>query len=133
MDDLIQKTGLPQDRVYKVICLPPISKREGCALLQPPASDATTGHPYLKSMLDALGKMRHYYYYFALFLPRSFHLNTKLCSYFFVVGGCVECPNDDVMNAMMIPGCMMGSMYGVMKNNRDWLGEQCVIVFFTRM
>ena len=39
------------------------------------------------------------------------------------LGGCVECPNDDIMNAMMIPACLMGPMYGIMRNNRDWLGE----------
>jgi pyrroline-5-carboxylate reductase len=88
VDDLIQKTSLPKESVYKMICLPPIANREGCALLQPPAPE----HPYLKSMLDALG-------------------------------GCVECANDDTMNAMMIPGCLMGPMYGIMRNNRDWLGE----------
>jgi len=41
------------------------------------------------------------------------------------LSGCVECANDDIMNAMMIPGCMMGPMYGVMANNRNWLGEIC--------
>mmetsp|Transcript_21797 Transcript_21797/g.45570 ORF Transcript_21797/g.45570 Transcript_21797/m.45570 type:complete len:379 (-) Transcript_21797:203-1339(-) len=90
VDDLIQKTSLPPNHVYKMICLPPIANREGCVLLQPPASNSENGLPFLKSMLDALG-------------------------------GCVECPTDDVMNAMMIPGCMMGSMYGVMRNTRDWL------------
>ena len=90
MDDLIQKTGLAKSNVYKMICLPPISKREGCALLQPPANE----HPYLKLMLNALG-------------------------------GCVECANDDMMNAMMVPSCLMGPMYGIMRNNRDWLGEIC--------
>ena len=75
-----------------MICLPPISNREGCALLQPPANE----HPYLKSMLNALG-------------------------------GCVECANDDMMNTMMVPSCLMGPMYGIMRNNRDWLGEICDI------
>eukprot|EP00804_Cyclotella_cryptica_P016590 CCRYP_001924-RC/>CCRYP_001924-RC protein AED:0.17 eAED:0.17 QI:74/1/1/1/0.66/0.57/7/2282/374 len=94
VDDLIRKTNLPPNKVYKMICLPPIAQREGCALLQPPASN-NNGHPYLKSMLDALG-------------------------------GCVECANDDIMNAMMIPGCLMGPMYGIMRNNRDWLVKQGV-------
>ena len=71
-----------------MICLPPIANREGCALLQPPAA----AHPYLKSMLEALG-------------------------------GCVECANENIMNAMMVPSCLMGPMYGIMRNNRDWLGK----------
>ncbi|KAL7489416.1 hypothetical protein ACHAW6_015010 [Cyclotella cf. meneghiniana] len=94
VDDLIGKTNIPNNKVYKLICLPPIAQREGCALLQPPASNSN-GHTYLKSMLDALG-------------------------------GCVECANDDIMNAMMIPGCLMGPMYGIMRNNRDWLVKQGV-------
>mmetsp|Transcript_10443 Transcript_10443/g.23003 ORF Transcript_10443/g.23003 Transcript_10443/m.23003 type:complete len:160 (+) Transcript_10443:645-1124(+) len=76
-----------------MICLPPIAKRQGCALLQPPASKSE--HPYLKPMLDALG-------------------------------GCVECANDDIMSALMAPTCLMGPMYGIMMNNRDWLVNQGV-------
>jgi len=87
VDDMIRVTGLPPNSVYKVICLPPIAKRQGCALLQPPASES---HPYLKPLLDALG-------------------------------GCVECADNDMVNAMMIAPCLMGPMYGVMRNTRDWL------------
>ena len=39
------------------------------------------------------------------------------------LGGCVECANDDIMSALMAPTCLMGPMYGIMRNNRDWLGE----------
>jgi hypothetical protein len=39
------------------------------------------------------------------------------------LGGCVECANSDIMNAMMVPSCLMGPMYGIMRNNRDWLGQ----------
>lgn len=45
------------------------------------------------------------------------------------LGGCVECANGDIMNAMMVPGCLMGPMYGIMRNNRDWLGEMNVHSF----
>lgn len=89
VEDLIAKTSLPTNRVFKMICLPPISNREGCALLTPVASNEN-GHPYLKKLFIALG-------------------------------GVVECPTDDVMSAMMVPTGMMGAMYGIMKNNRDWL------------
>lgn len=89
VEDLISKTSLPTNRVFKMICLPPIANREGCALLTPPASNEN-GHPYLKTMFEALG-------------------------------GVVECPSDEIMSAMMVPTGMMGTMYGIMKNNRDWL------------
>eukprot|EP00956_Cyclotella_meneghiniana_P044448 scaffold318987_cov83-Cyclotella_meneghiniana.AAC.2 len=42
------------------------------------------------------------------------------------LGGCVECANDDMMNTMMVPSCLMGPMYGIMRNNRDWLVKQGV-------
>lgn len=35
----------------------------------------------------------------------------------------MECANSDIMNAMMVPSCLMGPMYGIMRNNRDWLGQ----------
>lgn len=89
VEDLIEKTSLPTNRVFKMICLPPISNREGCALLTPLAS-CENGHPYLKKMFDALG-------------------------------GVVECPTDEIMSSMMVPTGLMGTMYGIMKNNRDWL------------
>lgn len=89
VEDLIEKTSLPSNRVFKMICLPPISNREGCALLTPLAS-CENGHPYLKKMFDALG-------------------------------GVVECPTDEIMSSMMVPTGLMGTMYGIMKNNRDWL------------
>ena len=89
VEDLIEKTSLATNRVFKMICLPPISNREGCALLTPLASQED-GHPYLKKLFDALG-------------------------------GVVECPTDDVMSSMMVPTGLMGTMYGIMKNNRDWL------------
>jgi hypothetical protein len=109
VEDLIVRTGLRRDSVYKLICLPPISRRGGCALLQPaPAPSPTVPMPdgcnddddddddddvnVVKSMLNALG-------------------------------GYVECLNDEIMDAMMITTCMMGPMYGVMRANRDWLGE----------
>jgi pyrroline-5-carboxylate reductase len=89
IEDVIAKTSLPANRVFKMICLPAISNREGCALLQPSAS-IENGHPYLKDMFDALG-------------------------------GCVECLDDEIMSAMMVPTGLMGTMYGIMRNNRDWL------------
>jgi len=36
-------------------------------------------------------------------------------------GTCIECENEDIMESMMVPGCMMGPVYGLMKKNRDFL------------
>ncbi|KAL7540453.1 hypothetical protein ACHAXR_010116 [Thalassiosira sp. AJA248-18] len=101
VDNLIQKSGLPKNNVYKMVCLPAIAKREGCALLQPASktndgnNDSSVGNISVKSIMDALG-------------------------------GCVECANDDIMNTMMVTTAMMGPMYGVMRNNRDWLVKRGV-------
>jgi pyrroline-5-carboxylate reductase len=99
VDELIIKSGLRQSSVYKLICLPPIARRSGCALLQPAATtddnidnDISSSKDIVTSILNALG-------------------------------GYVECHNDSMMEAMMIPTAMMGPLYGMMRNNRDWLGE----------
>jgi pyrroline-5-carboxylate reductase len=99
VDELIIKSGLRQSSVYKLICLPPIARRSGCALLQPAATtddtidnDISSSKDIVKSILNSLG-------------------------------GYVECHNDSMMEAMMITTAMMGPVYGMMRNNRDWLGE----------
>lgn len=85
-----------------MICLPAISNREGCALLQPAPSPTPSNSD--ESNTDG-GK------------------NIDVKSLLNALGGCVECANDDIMNTMMVTTAMMGPMYGVMRNNRDWLGE----------
>lgn len=91
---LVTATGLDGGRVYKMICLPAIEKREGCALLQPAAGadpDACPGGSVnVRRLLDSLG-------------------------------GCVVCPDDEAMNTMMVTTAMMGPLYGMMRNNREWL------------
>lgn len=101
---MITKSGLPRQSVYKMICLPAIAKREGCALLQPapvsaPAANdddnANAANFDVKSMLEALG-------------------------------GCVVCDDDERMNTLMVNTAMMGPMYGIMRQNRDWLVKRGV-------
>mmetsp|Transcript_8455 Transcript_8455/g.15460 ORF Transcript_8455/g.15460 Transcript_8455/m.15460 type:complete len:332 (-) Transcript_8455:739-1734(-) len=58
-----------------------------------------------------------------LLVPKG---NKQLKSLFESLGGCVECESEKIMNALMIPGCLMGPMYGILKNNRDWLVQQGV-------
>ena len=101
-----------------MICLPPIAKRQGCALLQPaPAPAPPTPGENGNKQTNGSGS--------------SGEGNENVVkSMLTALGGFVECANDDIMNAMMIPGCMMGPMYGVMKNNRDWLGKRYYYVLY---
>lgn len=85
-----------------MICLPAIAKREGCALLQPAPSPAPTN-----------GNK-----------PSAGDINVR--AILDALGGCVECANDDIMNKMMVTTSMMGPMYGIMRNNREWLVKQGV-------
>lgn len=87
--DLIAGSCLPSEKVYKMICLPPVAKHQGACLLFP------KGNSFLKEMFES-------------------------------IGGCVECETEESMNAMMIPGCLMGPMYGILRNNREWLVKQGV-------
>ena len=80
VEDLIQKTDLPRNEVYKMICLPAIAKREGCTLLQSAPAPAPT------TSKDDNGE--------------SSNINVK--SLLNALGGCVECSNDDIMNKMMV-------------------------------
>lgn len=88
-----------------MICLPAIAKREGCALLQPaPAPTPSNDNNNNGSTVG----------------------NIDVKSMLDALGGCVECVNDDIMNTMMVTTAMMGPMYGVMRNNCDWLVKQGV-------
>mmetsp|Transcript_22792 Transcript_22792/g.37025 ORF Transcript_22792/g.37025 Transcript_22792/m.37025 type:complete len:170 (+) Transcript_22792:87-596(+) len=87
-----------------MICLPAIAKREGCALLQP-ASDINDSSDNNDS-------------------TSSDAINVK--SMLDALGGCVECADDDSMNTLMVTTAMMGPVYGVMRNNRDWLVKRGV-------
>lgn len=83
-----------------MICLPAIAKREGCALLQ--SASKTNG-----------GSGR----------DSSSAGNVDVKSMLDALGGCVECADDDAMNTLMVTTGMMGPLYGIMRNNRDWLGK----------
>ena len=100
VEDLIIKSGLRRSSVYKLICLPPIARRSGCALLQPAAAAA------IKNIDNDMSSSKN-----------------MVTSILNALGGYVECHNDNMMEAMMITTAMMGPMYGMMRNNRDWLGE----------
>ena len=93
-----------------MICLPAISKREACALLQPAPSPVPT------SADDVTNNDNNH--------DEAENINVK--SLLNALGGCVECANDEIMNTMMVTTAMMGPMYGIMRNNQDWLGENII-------
>lgn len=135
-----------------MICLPSIAKREGCALLQraPAPSSAPVAMPLPPlpllptdssddDIITCNIKEK-------IFIEQSDIQNDNpnegdewnknnnsnnidIKALLTALGGCVECPNDAIMNTMMITSCMMGPLYGVMRNNRDWLGEVALSLF----
>jgi len=42
------------------------------------------------------------------------------------LGGTVECESEAIMQALMVPTCMMGPFYAILAQNRDWLAAQGV-------
>lgn len=110
-----------------MICLPSIAKREGCALLQRAPSSApaivlpplpTDNNTDIK--IDNNNNNDNFIDDTATENNNNNDIDIK--AMLMALGGCVECPNDTIMNTMMITSCMMGPLYGVMRNNRDWLG-----------
>ncbi len=56
----------------------------------------------------------------SLVVPEQSH-NPILLRMLNRLGGYVECKTQDTMNAMMVTSGLMGSLYGILRNNRDWL------------
>jgi pyrroline-5-carboxylate reductase len=87
MEDLLRDSKLPNDRVFKMICLPAVAKCNGvCLLLTPQGKDPPV-------VLD-------------------------LCQ---CLGGCVQAETNEEMAALMVTSGMMGTFYGVLRNNSNFL------------
>lgn len=56
--------------------------------------------------------------------PPTSHLSSLIAT----LGGgtCIECDNEEIMEAMMVTTCMMGSVYELMRTTRDFLVEKGV-------
>lgn len=93
LDDLLTYSQLPASRVFKMICLPAVAYNEGICLLQPAAAVGAANEPQKLLLVQLLETL----------------------------GGVVVASNDEQMAAMMVPPCLMGSFYGVLRNHRDWL------------
>jgi pyrroline-5-carboxylate reductase len=50
--------------------------------------------------------------------------NPNLTSLFNALGGVVTCKTEDQLAAAMMTTCVMGPMYGIMRQGRDWLIEK---------
>jgi len=61
----------------------------------------------------------------SLVIPKQSH-NPSILDMLSSLGGFVECETQDTMNSMMVTSGLMGVLYGVLKNNRNWLVRQGV-------
>ena len=61
----------------------------------------------------------------SLVVPEQSH-NPILLKMLNSLGGHVECKTQETMNAMMVTSGLMGSLYGILRKNRDWLVEKGV-------
>lgn len=91
LDLLRADSKLPVENVYKMICLPAVAYNQGVCLLQSPQVSTPNHHHAI--LLQLLEAL----------------------------GGVIVAKNDREMSAMMVPSGLMGSFYGILRNNRDWL------------
>jgi pyrroline-5-carboxylate reductase len=93
----------PQTQIYKVICLPAVANHNGISLIVPkPTPQVNDTAQSLLSTTTATS-------------------SSVLLSMLQSLGGYVQADNELLMSAMMVPPCLMGTLYGILQNNRDWL------------
>lgn len=95
LQDLQTYSQLPGSGIYKIICLPAVAYNEGICLLQ--------------SFTPTVADERQQYQF------------KRLHNLLETLGGVVMADDDHHMSAMMVPSGLMGSFYGILRNNRDWL------------
>jgi pyrroline-5-carboxylate reductase len=79
--------------------LPTVAKNEGCGLIVPKSNDQDhVNNPNIRTLLQMIE----------------------------LLGGYVECETEEIMNVMITPTCLMGPMYGILCQNRDWLVKKGV-------
>jgi pyrroline-5-carboxylate reductase len=111
LDQLARDSKLPSDRVFKMICLPAVATLDGVCLITPRPHQQTEQIVEQQEDDD---------------LPRDnqqnhHHHNTTLINLLESLGGMVAAETPEQMTAMMIPSGMMGTLYGILKNNRDFV------------
>lgn len=81
------------------IGLPSVAKQEGCALIVPKTGQKEHDkNPNITTILAMLD----------------------------VLGGYVECETEEIMNVMITPTCLMGPLYGILQQNKEWLVKKGV-------
>jgi pyrroline-5-carboxylate reductase len=96
LDSLCEDSGLGVRNVFKMICLPAVAYNEGVCLLQAPqCADDATSSKRLSVLLQLFDSL----------------------------GGVLIAKDDRQMSAMMVVSGLMGTFYGTLRQNRDWLVE----------
>ena len=76
-----------------------MAKQEGCALLTPKVTKKEhETNPSIPTILRMLDTL----------------------------GGYVECETEEIMNVMITPTCLMGPLYGILRQNQEWLVKKGV-------
>ncbi|CAB9516925.1 NADP oxidoreductase coenzyme F420-dependent [Seminavis robusta] len=99
LDMLTEATKLNPERVFKMICLPSAAKQEGCALIVPKVgATEKAANPTISTIHCMLD----------------------------LLGGFVECETEEIMDVMITPTCLMGPLYGILRQNQEWLVKKGV-------
>lgn len=99
LDMLQEFSKLGSERVFKMICLPSVAKQEGCALIVPKSGQKDRdNNPNISTI----------------------HIMLE------TLGGFVECETEELMNVMITPTCLMGPLYGILRQNQEWLVQKGV-------
>lgn len=95
LEELCRDSRLPATNVCKMICLPAVADCNGLCLLQTPPPDCLGTEGADSSLLVI-----------------------ELCQ---ALGGVVPVNTAEQMSALMVTTCLMGSFYGILRNNREFL------------
>jgi len=115
LDDLRAHSKLPSAVIYKMICLPAVAYNEGVCLLQRAASSSNKVNEDDVENLSSSATTQQ---------QQQQQQEATLYNLLDTLGGVVWAETDEQMAALMVPTGLMGSFYGVLRNNRDWLVRQ---------
>ena len=128
LPDLRKISGLPEDRVFKMTCkfsADVINQRSRGFDFQ------MRGHlrsvyylplyllilPCLRILPQGLPRVSEADHT-SLIVPKG---SPKIKAILESLGGCVECEDEDIMRKLMVTTSLMGPLYGIMRQNAEWL------------
>lgn len=120
LPQLIQDSGLDAEKVYKMICkfLHPLVGTYYCDCgVQNRSSSPHYSLLTSKFILGLPAVAKHEGV--SLITPKRNH--QLILSLLDSLGGYVQAETEEQMSAMMVPSGMMGPLYGILRQNRDWL------------